>query len=216
MPGKSQPYSDAVLNVLRGTSITGVSPYLGLFSVAPADDSSAGTELAGNGYARQAIVFDAPVGQPIPFHAPASTQRYRAGGGCFRDLLRVRRNTPHSDYSGGSSRPREHRRRAPGISRFGRGGGGFRGNFHTSGCPPNGPWDCRRFGHCWRTVGPCAPLGWHRQWYCQPASAVGRGARIGRNCGWLLAARGKTAAGIGSCKLPDAMWANSWRSVSRR
>jgi hypothetical protein len=61
MPGKSQPYSDAVLNVLRGTSITGVSPYLGLFSVAPADDSSAGTELAGNGYARQAIVFGAPV-----------------------------------------------------------------------------------------------------------------------------------------------------------
>ena len=52
MPGKSQSYSDAVLNVLRGTSITGVSPYLGLFSVAPADDSSAGTELAGNGYAR--------------------------------------------------------------------------------------------------------------------------------------------------------------------
>ena len=47
MPGKSQSYSDAVLNVLNGTSITGVSPYLGLFSVAPADDGSAGTELAG-------------------------------------------------------------------------------------------------------------------------------------------------------------------------
>jgi hypothetical protein len=61
MPGKSQSYSDAVLNVLRGTSITGVSPYLGLFSVAPADDSSAGTELAGNGYSRQAIVFGTPV-----------------------------------------------------------------------------------------------------------------------------------------------------------
>ena len=57
MPGKSQSYSDAVLNVLRGTSITGVSPYLGLFSVAPADDSSAGTELTGNGYARQAVAF---------------------------------------------------------------------------------------------------------------------------------------------------------------
>ena len=38
MPGKSQPYSDAVLNVLRGTAIAGVSPYLGLFSVAPGDD----------------------------------------------------------------------------------------------------------------------------------------------------------------------------------
>lgn len=61
MPGKSQSYSDAVLNVLRGTGITGVSPFLGLFSVAPADDSSAGTELAGNGYSRQAITFTAPV-----------------------------------------------------------------------------------------------------------------------------------------------------------
>ncbi|HZT32759.1 MAG TPA: hypothetical protein VFA33_22920 [Bryobacteraceae bacterium] len=61
MPGKSQPYSDAVLNVLRGTGITGVSPYLGLFSVAPADDNSAGTELAGAGYARQPVTFGAPV-----------------------------------------------------------------------------------------------------------------------------------------------------------
>jgi hypothetical protein len=52
MPGKSQTYSDAVLNVLRGTGITGVSPYLGLFSVAPGDDASPGTELAGSGYSR--------------------------------------------------------------------------------------------------------------------------------------------------------------------
>ena len=43
MPGKSQSYSDAVLNVLRGTSITGVSPYLGLFSVAPG-----GRQIGGN------------------------------------------------------------------------------------------------------------------------------------------------------------------------
>ena len=61
MPGKSQPYSDAVLNVLRGTAIAGVSPYVGLFSVAPGDDASPGTELAGNGYARQSIAFAAPV-----------------------------------------------------------------------------------------------------------------------------------------------------------
>ena len=52
MPGKSQSHTDAVLNVLRGTDLTGVAPYVGLFSVAPADDNSAGTELAGNGYAR--------------------------------------------------------------------------------------------------------------------------------------------------------------------
>ena len=61
MPGKSQSHTDAVLNVLRGTDLTGVAPYVGLFSVAPADDNSAGTELAGNGYARQAITFGAPV-----------------------------------------------------------------------------------------------------------------------------------------------------------
>jgi hypothetical protein len=60
MPGKSQSYTDAVLNVLRGSAQAGVTPYVGLFTVAPADDASAGTELAGNGYARQAIVFGTP------------------------------------------------------------------------------------------------------------------------------------------------------------
>jgi hypothetical protein len=49
----TQSYSDAVLNVLRGTGIKGVWPYLGWFSVAFADDSSAGTELAGNGNPRR-------------------------------------------------------------------------------------------------------------------------------------------------------------------
>jgi hypothetical protein len=60
MPGKSQSHTDAVLNILRGSALAGVTPYVGLFSGAPADDASAGTELAGNGYARQAIVFGAP------------------------------------------------------------------------------------------------------------------------------------------------------------
>ena len=60
MPGKSQSYSDAVLNVLRGMGITGVSPYLGLFSVEPGDDGSAGTEFVGGGYSRQSITFGAP------------------------------------------------------------------------------------------------------------------------------------------------------------
>ncbi len=60
MPGKSQSHTDAVLNVLRGSALAGVTPYVGLFSVPPADDASAGTELAGNGYSRQAIVFGAP------------------------------------------------------------------------------------------------------------------------------------------------------------
>ena len=60
MPGKSQSHTDAVLSVLRGTDLTGVAPYVGLFSAAPADDNSAGTELAGNGYARQAVTFGTP------------------------------------------------------------------------------------------------------------------------------------------------------------
>jgi hypothetical protein len=60
MPGKSQQYSDAVLNVLRGAGVTGVAPYLGLFSVAPGDDASPGTELSGNDYERQGITFGAP------------------------------------------------------------------------------------------------------------------------------------------------------------
>ena len=79
MPGKSQSYSDAVLNVLRGTSITGVSPYLGLFSVAPADDSSAGTELAGNGYARLAVVFSAPVTDTGNLRKIANTNNIQFG-----------------------------------------------------------------------------------------------------------------------------------------
>jgi hypothetical protein len=60
MPGKSQSHTDAVLNVLRGSAVAGVTPYVGLFSLAPADDNSAGTELAGDGYTRQAVTFGAP------------------------------------------------------------------------------------------------------------------------------------------------------------
>lgn len=61
MPGKTQTHTDAVLNVLRNQAISGVSPYTGLFSVAPANDNDPGTELSGNGYARQAVTFGAPV-----------------------------------------------------------------------------------------------------------------------------------------------------------
>lgn len=61
MPGKSQSYSDAVLNILRGAGITGVSPYLCLYSASPGDDASPGTELTGSAYQRQAITFGAPV-----------------------------------------------------------------------------------------------------------------------------------------------------------
>lgn len=58
--GKTNTYSDSVLNLLRGTNVTAFSPFVGLLSVAPADDDATGTELTGNGYARQAVTFGAP------------------------------------------------------------------------------------------------------------------------------------------------------------
>ena len=60
MPGKSHSYSDAVLGVLNGNDLPGVTPFVALFSTAPGDDGSAGTELTGSGYARQAITFGSP------------------------------------------------------------------------------------------------------------------------------------------------------------
>ena len=60
MPGKSQTHTDSVLNVLRGTTLNGIAPYVRLFSAAPANDAASGTELSGNGYQRQSITFGAP------------------------------------------------------------------------------------------------------------------------------------------------------------
>src|SRR5208283_2916315 len=60
MPGKSQYFSAAVLNVLNGAGITGVTPYAGLFSAAPANNGAAGVELGGSGYQRQSVTFGAP------------------------------------------------------------------------------------------------------------------------------------------------------------
>ena len=60
MPGKSHAYSDAVLNVLNGSDLSGVTPFVALFSAAPGDDGSPGTELTGSGYGRQTITFGAP------------------------------------------------------------------------------------------------------------------------------------------------------------
>ena len=60
MAGKTYAHSDAVLNVLRGTALTAKTPYAGLFTTAPANDGASGTELSGNGYARQSVTFSAP------------------------------------------------------------------------------------------------------------------------------------------------------------
>jgi hypothetical protein len=79
MPGKSQSHTDAVLNVLRGNALAGVTPYVGLFSVAPANDAGAGTELAGDGYQRQAITFGAPAADVGNVRKVANTNNIQFG-----------------------------------------------------------------------------------------------------------------------------------------
>jgi hypothetical protein len=63
MAGKSQTHENAVLNVMRGTTLTAFSPYIGLLTAAPTDTTT-GTEASGGNYARQACTFGAPSGNP--------------------------------------------------------------------------------------------------------------------------------------------------------
>ena len=79
MPGKSHAYSDAILNVLNGTAVTGVSPFVALFSVAPGDDGSAGTELVDSGYSRQAVTFVAPAPATANAQQVANTNNIQFG-----------------------------------------------------------------------------------------------------------------------------------------
>jgi hypothetical protein len=57
----STNFNTAVLNVLRGTTIPGITPYISLYS---GDPESGGAELAGGAYARPPIIFNAPAEQP--------------------------------------------------------------------------------------------------------------------------------------------------------
>lgn len=50
-------FKTKILNYLRGTSISGFSPYLALYA---GDPQSGGSELSGTGYARMELVFDTP------------------------------------------------------------------------------------------------------------------------------------------------------------
>jgi hypothetical protein len=63
MAGKSQTHENAVLNVMRGTTLTTFSPYIGLLTAAPTD-TTGGTEASGGNYARQSVTFGAPSGNP--------------------------------------------------------------------------------------------------------------------------------------------------------
>lgn len=61
MAGKSQGHADSVLNIVRGiTPSIPTNIYIGLLSTVPPTDNSSGTELSGNGYARQSATFGAP------------------------------------------------------------------------------------------------------------------------------------------------------------
>lgn len=55
----SNHFEEALLNLLRGQSITGITPRIALYLNDPGDDNS-GTEIAYAGYARQPAIFSAP------------------------------------------------------------------------------------------------------------------------------------------------------------
>jgi hypothetical protein len=66
MSSFTDAYETSVLNhVFRNTALTSPTTiYAGLLSVAPTESSN-GTELSGNGYARKAVTFSAPSGGSI-------------------------------------------------------------------------------------------------------------------------------------------------------
>lgn len=64
MSAKLPGHADAVLNLGRGISAPGFTPFIGLFSVAPSAGNPAGVELSGGGYARQPGAFTAPADDP--------------------------------------------------------------------------------------------------------------------------------------------------------
>ena len=60
MSDKSTFHKDRVINLLRGTNITAPTTVYVALSTTTTDDAGAITEPVGNGYARTAVVFDAP------------------------------------------------------------------------------------------------------------------------------------------------------------
>ena len=53
-------FKTQVLNILRGTNVNGISPYLALFN---GDPDEGGNELSGGGYARLPLAFTSPASQ---------------------------------------------------------------------------------------------------------------------------------------------------------
>jgi hypothetical protein len=64
MAGKTNVHETTVLNILRATNVTApVNVYVALYTANPTD-AGGGTEVTGNGYARQLCGFAAPSGTP--------------------------------------------------------------------------------------------------------------------------------------------------------
>ena len=81
MAGKSDYLENAIVDHALGTA-TFTKPtavYLGLYSAAPTD-AGGGTEISGNGYARQAITFNAASGGSA---ANSNTPTFTASGGAW-------------------------------------------------------------------------------------------------------------------------------------
>lgn len=85
MAGKTDSHSDGVLNTARGSALAAWTPYVGLLSAAPSD-TTAGTEIAGGGYARQAITFGAPA-NATPGRVVANTNVITFGPATGADWL---------------------------------------------------------------------------------------------------------------------------------
>lgn len=61
MSGKTQTHEQAVLNVMRATTLTSFSAFVALYTAAPTDTTE-GTEVSGGSYARASVTFSAPSG----------------------------------------------------------------------------------------------------------------------------------------------------------
>lgn len=101
MAGKTQAQSDAVLNLLRGTNITApATVYVSLLSAAPANDASDGTEIAGGGYARQAVTFGAPAADTGGIRKVSNTNVVTFGPGSTANWSAATHFGIHSASSG--------------------------------------------------------------------------------------------------------------------
>lgn len=86
MPGKNNFLKDAIINeVLRNTNYAQVATvYLALYTVAPSD-TGGGTEVSGNGYARQAMAMDAP--SPAGQTQNTALESFTASGGNWGSIV---------------------------------------------------------------------------------------------------------------------------------